>query len=527
MQGIEQALQQAVQQLAAMQVQQAQTEQQLREAREREAAATGKGVRAGKGGVAGGASGGGPSGFGIDTRMLGRPDTFDGSESKWGDWSTVMKAYAALCNASLVSAMPASEVEAQEKRNSDLRDQLDVEASVALYYMLVLLTRNEPLNIVVNSGAGEGLLAWRRLVQRYDSAAATRLAGLLLNLMNWSFAGDIQSRMELFDRELQRYETRARESVSLNLRVGMVLNGLDRGPLKDHLLLNSAKYLTWQEFKSEIVNYRRATQAIADSGGVTPMDVGAFTKGDKGRGRGAGKGTQDQTCHNCGGRGHFKKDCKKPGGGAYWPDSRAKAKPKSKGKGKGWKGQNRDKKTVNAVEDDDEEEYHDEEEQEQPENEEGLGAMFVCSLSKQRVGSKGETVIDIGIDSCAAASVIPRGLLQLPVRRDGRGGTYYTATKEPISDEGLQIVEGRAHGDGPTLVGRFRVASVSRTLMSLSQMVEQGIKVVFDSTAGKDSSHLVIKKCGVKIPLVKKNKVYVLPWHVKDTSDFSRRGQNL
>ena len=48
--------------------------------------------------------------------------------------------------------MPASEVEAQEKRNSDLRDQLDVEASVALYCMLVLLTRNEPLKIVVNFG---------------------------------------------------------------------------------------------------------------------------------------------------------------------------------------------------------------------------------------------------------------------------------------------------------------------------------------------------------------------------------------
>ena len=486
-----------------MQVQQAHTEQQLREAREAAATATaaaaaaGKGVRAGKGGVAGGASGGGPHGFGIDTRMLGRPDTFDGSESKWGDWSTVMKAYAALCNASLVSAMPSSEVETQEKRNSELRDQLGVEASVALYYMLVLLTRNEPLNIVVNSGAGEGLLAWRCLVQRYDSAAATRLAGLLLNLMNWSFAGDIQSRMELFARELQRYETRARESVSLNLRVGMVLNGLDRGPLKDHLLLNSAKFLTWQEFKSEIVNYRRATQAVADSGGAATMDVGAFTKGDKGRGRGAGKGTQDQTCHNFGARGHFKKDCRKPGGGAHWPDSRAKAKPKSKGKGKGWKGQNRDKKTFNAVEDD-EEEYHDEEEQEQPENEEGLGAMFVCGLSKQRVGSKGETIIDIGIDSCAAASVIPRDLLQLPVRRDGRGGTYYTATKEPISDEGLQVVEGLAHGDGPTLVERFRVASVSRTLI-LSQMVEQGIKVVSDSTAGKDSSHMVIKKCGVKI----------------------------
>ena len=116
--------------------------------------------------------------------------------------------------------------------------------------------------------------------------------------MNWSFAGDIQSRMELFDCELQRYETRAREAVSLSLRVG---NGLDKGPLKDHLLLlNSAKYLTWQEFKSEIVNYRKATQAVADSGGAASMDVGTFTKGDKGRCRGAGKGTQDQTCHNCG-----------------------------------------------------------------------------------------------------------------------------------------------------------------------------------------------------------------------------------
>ena len=127
--------------------------------------------------------------------------------------------------------------------------------------------------------------------------------------------------------------------MSLNLRVA----------LKDHLLLNSAKCLTWQEFKSEIVNYRRATQAVADSGGVAPMDVGAFTKGDKGRGRSAGKGTQDQTCHNCGGRGHFKKDCKKPGGGAHWLDSRDKDKPKSKGQGKGRKGQTRETKRLSML----------------------------------------------------------------------------------------------------------------------------------------------------------------------------------
>ena len=40
-------------------------------------------------------------------------------------------------------------------------------------------------------GTGEGVVTWRRQVQRF---AATRLAGLLLILMNWSFSGDIQGR---------------------------------------------------------------------------------------------------------------------------------------------------------------------------------------------------------------------------------------------------------------------------------------------------------------------------------------------
>ena len=102
-------------------------------------------------------------------------------------------------------------------------------------------------------------------------------------------------------------------------------------------------------------------------------------------------------------------------------------------------------------------------------------------------------------------------MLNLPVHKDGCGGTYYTATKEPIVDEGLQVVKGRAHGEGPVLTARFRVAPVSRTLMALSQMVDQGIRLVFDSVDGHDASYMVIKKTGYKIPLVRKNKVYTLP----------------
>ena len=102
--------------------------------------------------------------------------------------------------------MLAAEATVDQPLNSTITDTETQAASSQLYFMLVLVTRGEPLNIVVNSGSGEGLVAWKRLVKRYEGASATRLAGTLLQLMNWSFAGDVQSRIELFEREVLLYE---------------------------------------------------------------------------------------------------------------------------------------------------------------------------------------------------------------------------------------------------------------------------------------------------------------------------------
>ena len=75
------------------------------------------------------------------------------------------------------------------------------------------------MNIAANSGNGEGLLAWRRLLERNDSAAIPRLlAGLLLSLMIWDVRGEVQGRMDLFEPEVLRDEVRAKE---LNIRMGM------------------------------------------------------------------------------------------------------------------------------------------------------------------------------------------------------------------------------------------------------------------------------------------------------------------
>ena len=109
------------------------------------------------------------------------------------------------------------------------------------------------------------------------------------------------------------------------------------------------------------------------------MDVGAFTKGDKGRGRGAGKGTQDQTCHNCGDEAISRKIVR-----TWWRSTLAgfscQGQTQIERAGQRSERSNQRQKRLSMLfEDDDEEEYHDEEEQEQPDNEEGL-VHFLCAL---------------------------------------------------------------------------------------------------------------------------------------------------
>ncbi len=47
----------------------------------------------------------GRGGLGIDTRVLGKPDYFDGQDAKWRDWCVVFKSYASLVNPRLRECM--------------------------------------------------------------------------------------------------------------------------------------------------------------------------------------------------------------------------------------------------------------------------------------------------------------------------------------------------------------------------------------------------------------------------------------
>ena len=157
---------------------------------------------------------------------------------------------------------------------------------------------------------------------RFDPKLASRSAGLLLELLQRDFGGDLVAKMESFEKSVSQYQSNSNEVLSDAMRIGIVLNRLGDSDLTAHLLFNSARLTAWRAFRDEIINACKARAASAgrfgnlsqhrDDVGVKPMDVGALHAGWKGGGKGdrdrkggkggwkGGKGDKD---HKGGGKG--------------------------------------------------------------------------------------------------------------------------------------------------------------------------------------------------------------------------------
>ena len=80
-----------------------------------------------------------------------------------------------------------------------------------------MLCRGPALDRVVNAGNLEGLEAWRQLTLRYEPRVRSRFAGQLLELLNYSFAGDVVARLEALERDIRAYEKNSGEVLRVPL----------------------------------------------------------------------------------------------------------------------------------------------------------------------------------------------------------------------------------------------------------------------------------------------------------------------
>ena len=83
--------------------------------------------------------------------------------------------------------------------------------------------------------------------------------------------------MTYFDRRVTSWEQDAKETLSDLIKIGFVINDLEKGGFQDHLLINTAGTTEWAKFVKEIKNVdlaRRNTQPV-------PMDLSAMGSQDQ------------------------------------------------------------------------------------------------------------------------------------------------------------------------------------------------------------------------------------------------------
>ena len=478
----------------------------------------------------------------VESRVIGKPDRFDGSHVAYRDWAITFRAYAIAVMPALELLLTRAETTADDVMNVSFND-VERKASLQLYHLLIMTCQGSALNRVVNSGQSQGLKAWRSLTQFYDPNSKPRKVALLMELLSFSFEGDLTSRIESYERELQRYHSLSGRDLDEDVKVGIVLKQLPPGSLKDHLVLNADKFDTWAKVREELEIVRRATMTSSSS---VPMDVDSLTKQlnalgyqvkGKGKGKKPGSGARDgvpkEVCHTCKKAGHKAEDCwynpdapphggkgggKVPGGGkggGRGGCSVSASRPGDKSQVKCWNCGNKGHtsreckkpKKLHALEDG------------EPEAADAIGepaqvsslsadidSLWLCGLADCAPncglcaveGSK-PTKFRASVDSGAAVTALPEDLApDYPVVKDkDYGKSYYSATGEEVKDQGLKKILVRQNGCIRGLKGRK--SKVKKVLIAAYDVCAAGHKVVFD--LDDEGSYAENKKTGERIKM--------------------------
>ncbi|CAK0875118.1 unnamed protein product [Prorocentrum cordatum] len=458
----------------------------------------------------------------VDTKGIGKPSVFDGSEVKYREWAAKFESFVVGVFGEQFRAVLEWSVERQDSIDRGLWqaafgphsegeiDHID-EMVAQLHTAIQQLVTGEPFDITQNVDKGNGLECWRRLARRFDPSTGGRKRNLLKQVLSPGRCklDELAGALERWEEAVKRYESRRdddgnRERLSDSVRMS-ALESLLPAELEEHVLLNQSRLNTYELLRREIASYLEARTGarLRDAPVLTKaqrdpnaMDIGALVrayqcgkagkdkggkgktgtgkgkddkvkKGGKGSGPGPGKGsdTSHLICWNCGRSGHKSSDCWRPSASA-------------------------------------------ESEEEAPGNWEPEDHMFLELFSAEREESAKEVnrrIVDdkgwvkVNFDSGCASSVIPREWT--PATSAPSSQRFKTARGGIIADEGGGVLEG-VNENGARMRIAGRRAAVTKPLVSASEMLKKrvgildescGVVIEKGSTAGRAIMKLVAK----------------------------------
>ena len=250
----------------------------------------------------------------VDTRVIGKPDQFDGNPMKYAGWSFTLRSYLGAVDQRYQQELTTTETSSTPRLNATLGSD-EIALSTQMYYILVMPTAGAALDKCHNAGVNEGFEAWRQFVMEWEPKLPTRYVGLLMNVLEYRFRDDIPTKLASFERTVHDYEDQSTKTVDDDIKIGVTMLGMEDMRVKEHLIRNSVRIASWNQMREEILEITR-TQQYVDSQPM-PMQLGANPK-SKGKGKNAkanesskkAKNDDQRKCFYCNKSGHVKAECR-------------------------------------------------------------------------------------------------------------------------------------------------------------------------------------------------------------------------
>lgn len=266
----------------------------------------------------------------VDTRVLGKPEKFDGEETKWKEWRFATRAYLAAAVEGVEPGLTIDENSTQSVLNANM-SQDEARMSCQLHFALVLLCTGRALDKAQGAGASEGFQAWRHLHTYWEPKSKPRLIGMLLGTFATQFGsvggGDTIVTVGSWERGIREFQLQSSFVIPGFALGGLFVMHMEDMMLREHLMMHSGRLGTYEKLRTVVrevtMSQHQIAAAVQAASGHAPMEIGALHSkkgGRKGDGRrhndtGESHGDKDKNklerdkqceCFYCKKKGHIK-----------------------------------------------------------------------------------------------------------------------------------------------------------------------------------------------------------------------------
>ena len=174
----------------------------------------------------------------VDTRLIGKPAVFSGTQEPWTDWSFVFKAYCSALSTRLVALMEAAQGQSDLIMPTDPADQA---ISSQLYYVLALSCKDRALEKLRAAPIGNGLEIWRLFCDEWEPRQRMRFTAMLTSILHTELMDPIISSLEAWERAVREYEQQSGDVVSDAIRASVLSSSIVNAKIREHLALKASR----------------------------------------------------------------------------------------------------------------------------------------------------------------------------------------------------------------------------------------------------------------------------------------------